>query len=364
MSIEPSESPISALLLSSKGKQEFTEWSNTSKVHITPSSAKRLRDDIRETLEFADFPDSPFCISFLRSLLAIADDSTLCEVCNVALYSAEKGVAISSLLPIDKSEVSLLSEQNDDVDDNDNIVFSDDDDKEEEEEKEETTDIKETNDIPNGYCMLNDNDDDDEEGEENDDNNACEFETNFENDECNITPPEIKQMGSNETPIINGDDNVNKEVLPQDAIMKLRDENNKVIDSIELLIKNFELELLLAIDTDEEALLDNGMITGMFCAINDEVEKVESDPKTKENVYASANKVFSRFAGKMLADVRDEITSDLRDVLYDELVMVRAAKAAAAGTVQVPHIDRAGASSSHTAATRGSESSASFIDDE
>lgn len=359
MSIESSESPISALLLSSKGKQEFTEWSNTSKAHITPSSAKRLRDDIRETLEFADFPESPFCISFLRSLLAIADDSTLCEVCNVALYSAEKGAAISSLLPIDKSEVSLLSEQNDD-DDNDNIVFSDND--KEEEENEETTDIKETNDVPNGYCMLNDNDDDEEDDDN--DNSAYEFETNFENNECNIIPPETKQVDPNEMSITNSNDNVNKEVLSQDAIMKLRDENNKVIDSIELLIKNFELELLLAIDTDEEALLDNGMITGMFCAINDEVEKVESDPRVKENVYASANKVFSRFAGKVLADVRDEITSDLRDVLYDELVMVRAAKAAAAGTVQVPHIDRAAASSSHTAATRGSESSASFIDDE
>ena len=147
--------------------------------------------------------------------------------------------------------------------------------------------------------------------------------------------------------------------LPQDALAKVQDECRKVIDSIELLIKNFELELLLKIEEDDDALLDNSTITSMFCALNDEVEKMESDSKARENVYASSNKVFSRFANKPLMDVRDCVTSDLRDILYDELVMVRVAKAAS-GTAQIPHVE---SSSSNTAATKGSESPTSFVDD-
>lgn len=342
MTTETPESVVSALILSNRGKQEFAEWSSTSKAHIEPSSAKLLRDDIRETLEFADFPNSPFCISFLRTLLSIADDSTLCEVCNVALYSAEKGASVSSLLPIDKSEVSPLSEQ----DDTNFTALQDDDDEQHQGE------------VNCGYCMLNDDEDEDDK---------CEWEANFDDDdndeEGDIKPPPPVDHEEEEMDIkkeCNEMCEMTTPTLPQEALVKLQDENNKVIDSIELLIKNFELELLLKIEEDEEATLDNDTITSMFCALNDEVEKMESDPKAKESVYASSNKAFSRFASKPLMDVRDDITSELRDILYDELVMVRAAKAAS-GTAQVPHIE---SSTSNTAATKGSESSISFTDDE
>lgn len=361
MTSEPSsESVVSALILSNKGQQGFAEWSSTSKARIDPSSAKLLRDDIRETLEFADFPNSPFCISFLRTLLSIADDNTLCEVCNVALYSAEKGASVSSLLPIDKSEVSPLSQQ----DDTNFTALQDDDD---DDENNGCDDDDDENGTSNncGYCMLNDDEDNDDQ---------CEWEANFDDDDDDdddgdIVPPQIDESQSNNDEEMKSD--VKKEcdgmcemttpTLPHEALVKLQVENNKVIDSIELLIKNFELELLLKIEEDDEATLDNDTITSMFCALNDEVEKMESDPKAKENVYAGSNKVFSRFANKPLMDVRDDITSDLRDILYDELVMVRAAKAAS-GTAQV--VPRIESNSSLTAATKGSESSVSFTDDE
>lgn len=347
------QSPIGSLLFSSNGQQGFTELSGSSSSRIPLSSAKLLRDDIRETLEFADFPNSPFCTSFLTTLLTIQDDATLCDVCNAALYSAEKGAALSTFLPFDKAETAPLSNKTGDSEDkNSDYKLVNTSNSNSDDDNENRGFFQ-----PNGYCKLDDNEDEWDVHFDDDNDTIEEVDNTF-----TIVPPPPRPETSDKSVEDKPDSacDMTTHTLPQEALAKLQSENNKIIDSVELLVKNLELDLLLCVEADESAVLSNNIITTMFCTLNDEVEKMENDTNAKENVYAGANKIFSKYTGKPLTDIREELANDLRDVLYDELVMVRAAKAAS-GTAKVPH---ACSASSYSAATAGSDSSIPFPDDD